>query len=244
MKQFSSPVCFLSDCHLPLISLAGQEEWSSIVIRFLREEASKAATIFIVGDLFDFWFEWRHSIPSAAFPVLSELNTLVKQGKNIIYMAGNHDGHLGGFLEKEVGLIVTRKSMNVKIDGKAFHILHGDGIVRADRGYRILRALVRWKPTETIYKFVHPDFGVWFAHKVSLLSFKTGGNKAARDLDAYRRYALTKLDEGFNFVVMGHIHVSDYTPHANGGYLAIGDWIGNHSYGVFGDGKLKLEFFS
>jgi len=244
MKKYSSPVCFLSDCHLPLITLPGQEEWSNNVIRFLREEASRAATICIVGDLFDFWFEWQHSIPSAAFPVLTELNTLVQQGKDIIYLAGNHDGHVGDFLENQVGLVVTRKSMNIEIDGKKFHILHGDGVVPADRGYRILRALVRWKATETIYKLVHPDFGIWFANKVSRLSNLTGGNKEARNIDGYRKYALSKLDEGFNFVVMGHIHLSDFTPHANGAYISIGNWIEEHSYGVFSDGEIKLEFFS
>ena len=243
MHGYRSPVYFLSDCHLPLIAKPGQESWVPTVVRFLREKASSARTLFLVGDIFDFWFEWRHSIPAAAFPVLAELNKMVQQGVEISYMAGNHDGHVGRFLETEVGLTATRRSIDAEIDGKRFHILHGDGIALDDRGYRILRSLVRWRPTEAIYKLVHPDFGIWFAHKVSKYSRVTGGNPKVTGLGPYRDYAERKLNEGFNYVIMGHVHESGVFDHPNGGFYAIGDWINRHSYGVFENGGMKLEFF-
>ncbi len=243
MNKYTSPVYFLSDCHLPLIVKPGQESWTPTVVNFLRGKASRAKTLFLVGDIFDFWFEWRHSIPGAAFPVLVELNKLVQQGVEIIYMAGNHDGHIGKFLEDQVGLTTTRKPIDAEIDGRKFHILHGDGIAQDDRGYRMLRSLVRWKPTEAIYKFVHPDFGIWFASRVSKYSRFSGGNRKAAGLKQYHDYAERKLNEGFNYVIMGHVHEASIFDHPNGGYYAIGDWIGKRSYGVFEKGEMKLEFF-
>jgi len=243
MQEFKSPACFLSDCHLPLILRKGQENWTPDVVRFLRDVAAQNASLFLIGDLFDFWFEWKHSVPGKAFTVLSELRKLVEAGVEIVYLSGNHDGHLGSFLENEVGLTVSRKPIDVLIDDKKFHIIHGDGLAPSDTGYRILRSLVRWGQTEKIYKFVHPDFGIWFADKISSLSNSTGGNIAARDFDDYKEYAIRKLDEGFNYVVMGHIHTSKYISHENGSFMAIGEWMRKKSYGIFSGGKLRLEYF-
>jgi len=243
MLTCRSPAYFLSDCHLPLIGRRGQESWTPRVIRFLREEAVKAETLFLAGDLFDFWFEWRHCVPSAAFPVLFELRRLALGGKRIIFMAGNHDGHPGQFLEDYVGLTVSRKPVDADIDGQWFHVAHGDGLATADRGYRLLRSLVRWKPTVTIYRLIHPDFGIWFAHLVSRASHNYASNNDRFGPEPYREYARSKLDEGFNYVVIGHRHHADHIEHPRGGYLAVGDWIKDGSYGVFEEGKLKLKFF-
>lgn len=243
METYSSPVYFLSDCHLPLIIKPGQESWQGVVLSFLREEASQARTLFLVGDIFDFWFEWRDSVPATAFPVLAELHRLVRQGVKIIYLAGNHDGHPGKFLRDEVGLAISREPVNAEIEGKKFHILHGDGIALHDHAYRVLRSLVRWKPTEAIYRLIHPDLGIWFANKVSKYSRVTIDKGKFADLKFYRDYAEKKLNEGFNYVVMGHIHEAGVFEHPNGGFYAIGDWIGVRSYGVFEDGRMQLKYF-
>ncbi len=212
-------------------------------MRFLQDEASKAQSLFIVGDLFDFWFEWRHSVPSGAFPILSALNQLSRAGVRILYIGGNHDGHVGKFLREQVGVETSRNAADIDIDGYIFHIIHGDGLAKGDYGYRMLRALVRWPPTEAIYRLVHPDFGVWFAHKLSGVSRQQFSGKVVRAADSYRKYAVEILDRGTNFVVMGHRHEAEWIPHANGGYLAVGDWIGKKSYGWFENGKAELRYF-
>ncbi|NQT35727.1 UDP-2,3-diacylglucosamine diphosphatase [bacterium] len=244
MIEFPSPAYFLADCHLPLIPRPEQESRTQEVVHFLREKCSDAATLFLVGDIFDFWFEWRHSIPSGAFPVLAELRELAEKGTKVVYMAGNHDGHVGSFMEQKVGLIVTRESMDVQIDGRKLHVLHGDGIAAPDAGYRMLRRLVRWRWTESIYKLVHPDFGIWFAKMISRYSRETGGNKKATAIRYYKEYAEHKLDQGFNYVVMGHIHSALFDSHPNGGFIVIGDWMNKHSYARFADGEMRLEYFN
>lgn len=243
MQDYPSPAYFLADCHLPLIPRPGQEEWMPRALRFLRGEALRAKSLFLVGDLFDFWFEWRHSIPGAAFPVLAALHELVQGGRRVVYLSGNHDGHVGRYLTDFVGLEVSRRPLDVTIDGKRVHIIHGDGLAAGDRGYRMLRRLVRWPPTEAMYRLVHPDFGIWFAHKVSGVSREQFSGKTIWAPESYRDYATRKLDEGFNYVVMGHRHEAEFIPHANGGFLAIGDWIGSGSYGVIEVGSGELRHF-
>lgn len=213
------------------------------MIRFLREEASRGQSLFLVGDLFDFWFEWRYSIPSGAFPVLASLHDLVRSGVRVVYLGGNHDGHVGKFLEREVGLKTFRDPIDVFIDGHRFHLVHGDGIARRDYSYRMLRRLVRWGPTEAIYRLVHPDLGIWFANRVSHFSRHQISSRTIHPADSYHEYASRMIEKGTEFVVMGHRHESERIEINGGVLLAVGDWIGKGSYGLFegGEGKL-LEF--
>jgi len=243
MKQYPSPVIFLSDCHLPLINHPSTAGWTDRVVKFLREVGPSAATLMLVGDIFDFWFEWRHSVPSRAFPVLAALHDLKRKGQRIVYLGGNHDGHVGRFLQDEVGIEVSRESVDIEADGKKIHVIHGDGLAPADRGYRILRALVRWKPTEAIYKLVHPDLGIWIAYKLSGFSHDHLSSSDNFGAKPYREYAQSKLKKGFDLVVIGHRHTAEHQQYEGGDYLAIGDWIGKGSYGVLKDGVVKLEYY-
>ncbi len=220
------------------------EEWIPLVLRFLYEEASKGKSLFLVGDLFDFWFEWKHAIPARSFKVLAALHELTRSGIEIYYLGGNHDGHVWKHLENEVGVHVSRESVNVQIDDKTFHIIHGDGVAQNDRGYRMLRSLVRWKPTEAIFRLIHPDFGIWLAGRVSKLSREHLSHDDKFGAEPYREYAKWRIDQGYNYVVMGHRHSSEWIPHTNGGYLAIGDWIGRSSYGLFSQNVLELKEFN
>ena len=244
MISYPSPACFLADCHLPLIQSAGQEDWTPSVVRFLKQEASQAGSLFIVGDLFDFWFEWRHTVPSGAFSVLAALSQLKQSGVKILYIGGNHDGHLGDFLRKEVGIEISRKPIDVTIDQKHFHLIHGDGLAQNDYGYRLLRALVRWPMTESLYRLVHPDFGIWLAKALSKGSHTYFSGKHVWSPDSYRNYATQVLDKGTNYVVMGHRHEAEWIPHSNGGFLAVGDWIRKKSYGWYENGKAELRYFN
>ncbi len=241
--NLSHPAVFIADCHIPLIVRRGQEQWRIKVERFLKDIAGRFRTLIIVGDLFDFWFEWRHSIPSAAFPILSVLYNLKQQGLEIVYLGGNHDGHIGRFLSEEIGIIIYREPFEAVIANKRFYIIHGDGIAPADRGYRMLRRLVRWKPVEWVYRLIHPDVGIWFAYKLSSTSREFFSGQVVHPADSYREFALKKLDEGYNFVVMGHRHECEFIPHQNGGFLAIGDWIRSGSYGVFDGENTELKYY-
>lgn len=242
LNSFESPAIFLADCHLPLIPLPGQEEWTNRVVSFLRNEAIDAKSIFLVGDLFDFWFEWRHSIPGATFPVLSALSELARGGRRVVYLGGNHDGHVGRFLTDMVGIEVSREPIDITIGDKRFHLIHGDGLAPADYGYRMLRRLVRWPPTEAIYRLVHPDLGIWLAHKLSGVSREQFSSKVVWAPDSYRDYARHKIETSADYVVMGHRHESERIEYGAGIFLAVGDWIRSGSYGYFANNHIELRF--
>lgn len=244
MLIYKSPAIFLADCHLPLIPNANQSGWTERVIEFLQSKASNAATIVLVGDIFDFWFEWKYAVPGGAFPVLSVLNDLVKKGVKIFYLAGNHDGHPGKFLEDQVGLTVVRGNLDLEIETKKFHIIHGDGIAPPDRGYRMLRSLVRWGPTEKLFRMIHPDWGINFAAWLSKASTEHYSSEDKFGLDPYKNYAFKKIDQGFDYVVMGHRHSSEFHLHGSGAFMGVGGWIPDGGYGVFTDGVAKIEHFS
>lgn len=242
--EIRSPVLFVSDSHLPLIIRPGQEHWRSRVVRFLRQVAPHFSTLVILGDLFDFWFEWRYVIPGPAFPVLAALYDLQRIGVTVIYLAGNHDGHLGQFLTREVGITISRGPLDVRVDGKKLHLVHGDGIAPADRAYRLLRSVVRSPVTESLFRLIHPDLGIWLAYRLSKTSQMAWSRGKPTYGEAYRQYALHRLEKGVDWVVMGHRHEAELIPHPRGGFLAIGDWIRSGSYGMFRNGKGELGFYS
>ncbi|MBC8465480.1 UDP-2,3-diacylglucosamine diphosphatase [bacterium] len=243
MIECRAPALFLSDCHLPLLADKERNTWTKKVQLFLNTEGMKCKTLFLVGDLFDFWFEWNHCIPARSFQVLTTLRNLVDAGIEIHYLAGNHDGHPGWFLKEEVGLKTTRGHVDASIDGKKFHIIHGDGVARGDRNYRILRALVRWKHTEKLYRLLHPDLGIRFAGKVSKGSMSYFSYKDKFGVKPYLDYAFSKIDNGFDYVIMGHRHSADYVEHGKGAFVGIGNWIRKGSYGLFENGGCSLEYF-
>ncbi len=244
MIECASPAIFLADCHLPLIPNENQSGWTERVVEFLQSKASESATVVLVGDIFDFWFEWKHSVPSNAYPVLFELSRLSNMGIKIFYLAGNHDGHPGKFLADKVGLTVVRGHLDVEIDNRKFHFIHGDGIAPRDVGYRMLRALVRWRPTEGLFRMVHPDWGIKFAAWLSKASQDHFSAEDKFGLSPYKTYAFKKIDNGFDYVVMGHRHATEYHPYKNGAFLGIGGWIADGGYGIIENGEAKIEHYS
>ena len=243
MLKCNSPAIFLADCHLPLVPNKNQTGWTEQVIEFLRSKASKSATIVLVGDIFDFWFEWKHTVPARAFPVLSVLSELAHSGTKIIYMAGNHDGHPGRFLEEQVGLTVVRGHLDMEIDNRKFHFIHGDGIAPPDGSYRMLRSLVRWGPTEGLFQLIHPDLGIRFAAWLSKASSEHFSAEDKFGLDPYKDYAFNKIDQGFDYVVMGHRHSSEFHPYKDGAFMGVGGWIPDKGYGIFEEGVARIEHF-
>ncbi len=243
MIKCKEPALFLADCHLPLIPQAQTQEWTPRVVRFLNSAARKASTVVLAGDIFDFWFEWKHSVPAKSFKPLAAMHNLVNDGIEIFYLAGNHDGHPGSFLRDEIGLRIFRGSLDLEINHKKIHVIHGDGLAKRDRSYRMLRSLVRWKPTEKIFRQIHPDWGIKFAAKLSNFSSANLSDHDKFGVAPYRDYAFRKIDEGFDYVVIGHRHSAERHEHNNGVFFSIGDWIEKGGYGWLENGKMELRHY-
>jgi UDP-2,3-diacylglucosamine hydrolase len=232
-------VFFISDAHLGLGNPSEEIRKEETLIRFLDHAAGSADTLFILGDLFDFWFEYKSVIPRRFFRVLWTLERLRERGVQIHYLSGNHDFWLESFFPLELGVEVHAEPVELNLDGKRFWISHGDGIMKKDGGYRLFKRIVRHPLSVRLYRLLHPDLAFGLAGFVSKLS---RNHPAFPDNDGdYVDYAEARFAEGFDCVVLAHTHRPMVHKRDGRTYVNTGDWIRHFSYAKFSGGLLTLE---
>jgi UDP-2,3-diacylglucosamine hydrolase len=226
---------FVSDAHIGG-SRAGADER---LYRFLHSLRGRADSLYIVGDLFEFWFEYNRAIPKHGFHVLAQLEELSEEGTRLTYLRGNHDFWFKDFLKRELKA-ETADELDVTIDGKRVYVSHGDAL---DRGFvpKLFRGLVRSQLNGMLYSLLHPDIGIALAQRVALASRDVGARAYLSDDMA--RFAEKKLGQGFDIVIMGHSHAPETRLFNKGVYINIGDWLRHFTYGVIRDGIPALEQF-
>jgi|WetSurMetagenome_2_1015567.scaffolds.fasta_scaffold120365_3 UDP-2,3-diacylglucosamine hydrolase len=235
-----APVFFISDAHLGL-PLSGCAEREKYLIAFLREFVAEGKILFIVGDLFDFWIEYRTAIRPEYFPVLHELRKLVENGVEIHYLAGNHDFILGSFLEKTIGIHIHPEHYETVLQGKKIHLFHGDGLIKRDVGYRILKKILRNPFNQKLYKMLHPDIGVPLGSWSSGSSRKVTSKFVTENvLEEYRDHARRYLRAGSDIVVFAHTHRPEIR-HWNGKtFCNSGEWIRKYTFARLEAGIMTL----
>ena len=170
--------------------------------KWLQEISPEMSQLIIVGDLFDFWIEYKSSIRADYFQVLHALKKVSEQGTEIHYLAGNHDFALGSFLKEEIGIIIHHGNYNAEIQGKKVHIYHGDGLIKRDVGYRVLKKVLRNHFNQKLYKLIHPDLGVALGTLVSGSSRKYLRPLLNESIiREYRQHALDLLKKGNDIVI-------------------------------------------
>jgi len=235
-----SKIYFLSDVHLGAHSASQERLKQDRLVSFFRKIENEGAELVIGGDLFDFWFEYNHVVPRMHFRVLAQLAALASK-ITVRYIAGNHDFWLDSFMSNEVGLIIHPDEYIMSLDGKKYFISHGDGLLKQDHGYRMLKWVLRHRVNIILYRLLHPDFGVPFALFCSHLSRKSSGRRKRPYSDSdYREFAFSKIDQGFDYVVLGHTHWAAMQPHNKGFYLNPGFFGRNFTYIVVNDGEAQL----
>lgn len=242
-----SPTVYLaSDVHLGAVDAAREREFVS----WLEWAGARAGEIVINGDLFDFWFEYRHAIPRGHTRVLGALAALVDGGIPVRMMGGNHDWWGGDYLEQEIGVAFHRDPITLELGGRRTLLAHGDGLGRGDLGYRMLRLALRGRVTRWAFRWLHPDVGAWVAERVSGTHDRLDGPGAhdRHRSDALASWARERLDEdpALELVALGHTHVPRLDEVAPGRwYLNSGDWVYHRSYAVLEDGvPPRLEEWS
>jgi UDP-2,3-diacylglucosamine hydrolase len=222
-------------------------EKERVLLEFLASlSADDVSTVYILGDLFDFWFEYASVILSQHFRVLSALARAVEGGIDIHLIAGNHDFWAGDFLTETIGLKVHHEPIEIELDGLRVYMCHGDGLNPHDRGYRILKAVVRNRALIGALRLVHPDFVVgairWFS-KLSRESVSVAGK--LREDDGIRQFALEKLRDGADVALAGHSHQPhDETLTIDGRrkrYYNTGDMRESFTYVEYRHGEFRLK---
>lgn len=231
---------FVSDLHFGLLSHQEERERELSFVKFLNSIKKDAAELFILGDLFDYWFEYKRVIQKGYHRTFTALEDLTIAGVKVHYIIGNHDFMHRDFFEKYLDIDLHQGDIETEIDNKKFFLAHGDGLVKNDYGYLVLKKIFRNKFIQNVYSLIHPNLGIKIASGTSKTSRDYTGKKDYGDKDGMFEFAKTKIEDGYDFVILGHSHNREFKNYKNGYYINLGTWLDEPLYGLFSDGKFKV----
>jgi UDP-2,3-diacylglucosamine hydrolase len=236
-----SPVYFVSDLHLGVGTEVDERVKRRRFVELADAVLRERGSLVIVGDLFDFWYEYRHVVPRGSHEVLSALGRLTEAGCSVVYLAGNHDFAIGAVFSDDLGVVVVRDDLHFSCDGKCFYAFHGDGLAAKDGGYRLLKKLLRARWAQIAFRILHPDLGFALARRFSHNSRDYTSGKFFGETDGMRAEAQIRIAAGADYVIMGHRHLPAHERIGTGVYVNLGDWIRHYSFAVFERGELTLR---
>lgn len=239
-------IYFLSDFHLGTPSHAESLVREKLIVQFLNEIEDKAAEIFIVGDMFDFWYEYKYVVPKGYVRLLGKLAQLSDKGIQLHFFVGNHDMWMTDYLQRELNMPVYFEPKEFNWNGKQFLIGHGDGLGPGDKGYKRLKKIFRNPVCQWAFGILPPQIGMGVANYMSRRSrAKTGSSEEifmGEDQEWLVQYCKQKLQEKkFDFFVFGHRHLPiDFRLTPESRYINLGDWISFYTYAVFDGNDMQL----
>jgi len=234
-------IYFISDIHLGFCERSQDKKNENQFLNFLDTIAEDCSTLFLLGDIFDYWFEYKFTIPKYYYRTIAKLEQLVAKNINVIYIMGNHDfGHKTFFL-KELGIEIIKNDLFIELMGKSFFLSHGDGKLPKDYGYKILKKITRNKICQFLFSIIHPTIGIQIATFCSKSSRKYNNNFQEEKQDALIPYAQKIINQNCDFVIMGHTHIAVNTEiirpdNTSGRYINLGSWLYEQHYAKF-DGE-------
>ena len=240
-------IYFASDNHLGLpnseVSLVREKHF----ISWLEEVRKDAAAIYLLGDLFDFWFEYKTVVPKGFVRVLGKLAELTDSGIPITFFTGNHDLWMRDYFHKELNITVYRQPITLTVGTTRFLIGHGDGLGPGDKGYKRMKKLFTNPFSQWLFRWLHPDLGVrlgqYLSQKNKFISGEEDVKFLGEDKERLVAYSQKKLkEEHFDFFVFGHRHLPlEIELNQNSKYINLGDWISHNTYAVFDGTTLNLK---
>lgn len=231
-----SKVYFVSDTHFGFYEYEKEkpliEKFENLCNLICQDEGS----LYILGDLFDYWFEYKSVIQKYSYRILTCLEKISERGVKIVYLIGNHDFAHRDLFEKQLNIRLSENPISEVILGKKFLLAHGDGLIGNDTGYKILKSIVRNKNLQSLYSKLHPNVGIGLARYFSRKSRHYTNERDYGESDYLFQYAKEKINEGYDYVVMGHSHKFRFEVIDGGYYINLGSWLIKPAYGLF-DGK-------
>jgi len=246
-------IYFVSDFHLGIPDHSSSLEREKLLVKWLDTFSRDAAEIFLMGDVFDFWFEYKTVVPKGFVRLMGKLAEITDAGIPVHLFRGNHDLWAFNYLEKEIGIKLHRKPVIREIMGKTFYLAHGDGMGPGDRSYKFLKAIFEFRPNQLLFSWLHPDVGAWmgsyFSRRSRLSKMSRAGREEAsfdKDKEMLFNHAREMADAfpNVDYFVFGHRHMPIITEiNAKAKLIILGDWISHFSFGVFEAGEFRLEHF-
>lgn len=252
-KQVDIPagkkIYFSSDNHLGAPTAEASKPREAKFLTWLDSVEKDAAAIFLLGDLFDFWFEYKHAVPKGFVRVLGKLAALRDKGIPIYFFVGNHDLWMNGYFEEELNIPVFHSPKVFQLGEKRFFIGHGDGLGPGDKGYKRMKKVFTNPFSKWLYRWLHPDIGIPLGQHLSVKNKLISGDEDAEFLgeenEWLAQYAKRKLEEAhYDYFIFGHRHLPMEIPLNNKTtYINLGDWINHYTYGVFDGETFQLTIF-
>lgn len=245
----SKRIYFLSDFHLGAPTAAASLDRERTIVRFLDQIKHDAAEIFLVGDLFDFWYEYRLVVPKGHVRLLGKLAELSDAGIPLHFFMGNHDMWVKDYFQKELGMQVYDRPVLFERQGKKLCVGHGDGLGPGDQGYKRLKKIFRNPVAQWLFGILPPAIGIGLANYFSRRSRAQTGSTEEVFLGADKEWLIQyakhkQLSEPVDYYVFGHRHLPiDHSIALGARYINLGDWIRYQTYGVMEDGLLQLRCF-
>lgn len=242
-------IVFASDLHLGVPTYEKSLQREKIFIEWLNTYGKQADEIYLVGDIFDFWFEYAEVIPKNFTRLLGKLAEICDSGKPVHMFTGNHDLWMFGYLEKEIGVKVHYNPIIKEWDGKKFFIGHGDGLGPGDKGYKFIKKVFTNPFFQKCFKWLHPDLGVRMARYFSHSSRQATGDNDKKFLGEENEWLMQYIKrkqaiEHCDFYIFGHRHLPIDQAFNNTRYINLGDWISDFTFALWDGEKLSLEKFN
>ncbi len=235
-------IYFASDFHLGAPNKETSLIREKLIVNWLETIRHDAAEIFLVGDIFDFWFEYKRAVPRGYTRLLGKISEITDSGIPVHVFTGNHDMWIFDYLPSECGVEVYRESIERIWNDKKLMIGHGDGLGPGDHGYKFIKKIFSSKVCQWLFARLHPNFGIWLAQSLSGYSRSTTGDKDRKFLGEESEWLIIHCKEilqisHYDFFIFGHRHlpiVQDLGNHSQ--YINLGEWLHSNTYAVF-DGE-------
>ncbi len=242
-------VFFASDQHFGAPTREKSLKRENIFLQWLTEIEPEVTHLFLLGDLFDFWFEYKTVVPKGFVRILGKLAALKDKGVAIYFFTGNHDLWMKDYLTTELGIPVYHKPHQFTLSGKTFWIGHGDGLGPGDKSYKLMKKLFRNPVAQWFFRWLHPDLGMRLGQYLSVENRLISGDEDVKflgeDKEMLIRYCKYKEQQAHHdFYVFGHRHLPMEIALDNDAvYINTGDWISYYSYAVFDGDTMALKNF-
>ena len=246
--QPNKKIYFASDQHFgaPTPELSKPRE--AKFLAWLDEIKKDAQVLFLMGDLFDFWHEWKYVVPKGYVRILGKLAELKDSGIDIYFFVGNHDLWMKDYLEEQINAIVFRDKQDFIINDKEFFIVHGDGKGPGDTGYKRMKKVFTNKVCQFLFYLLHPDFAMWLgitaSRKNKMISGDEDVNFLGIDNEWLIMYSRKQLNRKYyDYLVYGHRHLPMEIAIGKARHINLGDWINYFTYGVFDGNNFELKTY-
>lgn len=243
-------IYFLSDFHLGAPDYQQSLQREKKIVAFLNSVICDAAAIFIVGDMFDFWFEYKHVTPKGYVRLLGKLAEITDRGIPVHFFVGNHDMWMRGYFEEELNITVYFEPKKFEWNGKTFFIGHGDGLGPGDHGFKLMKKVFRNRLSQRLFGMLHPSWGIGLANYFSQKSRRKTGNADEVFLGEEKEWLILfskdilKLEQ-VDYFIFGHRHLPvDLPLNKDSRYINLGDWIKYFSYAEFDGRQTVLKYWN